>query len=293
MEKAHGWQYVRSKNNGKNAKKPQTGKTPPTPQMSTPGSYIFDAPTPELSDATTCYETSTRRTVESINGPLVATELAEPYANDGMTSFADTFGVYDPAFSWNGHSDHFGARSMTDYSSDSHRPSWDAALTEPPALSSTFENPLDTRDEEPIFGNNFDWSNMDHDVASLNIQLITPATSVHTHSFDAFSRNPSVSHEAISCGQIPTLSPGAQGDAMLYSPYSMNSNDLSADEGFVDFSHDVLKPTHDFSLFDSRNATSSTDIAANENMFQDLSTFNAPSNWSQQLMMGDLLPMEE
>jgi len=80
---------------------------------------------------------------------------------------------------------------------------------------------------------------------------------------------------------------------MLYSPYSMNSHDLSADEGFVDFNHDVIKPTRDFSLFDGGNASSSTSITANENMFQDLSTFNTPANWSQQLMMGDLLPMED
>ncbi|MCJ1388016.1 copper-binding transcription factor [Xylographa bjoerkii] len=294
MEKAHGWQYVRSKNNGKNGKKPQTGKTPPTPQISTPGSYIFDAPTPEFNDPSAYYETSsTNPTTESINESLAATELTGPYANDTMTGFADTFGAFDPAFSWNGQNDHFGAGSMTIYSSNSNRPSWDAALTETPALSSAFENPLNTHDEEPIFGNNFDWSNMNHDVASLNIQLVTPATSVHTHPFDAFSRNPSVSHEAPPCGQISSLSPGAQGDAMLYSPYSMNSHDLSADEGFVDFNHDVIKPTHDFSLFDSGNATSSTNITANENMFQDLSTFTAPANWSQQLMMGDLLPMEE
>ncbi|MCJ1439154.1 copper-binding transcription factor [Xylographa pallens] len=294
MEKAHGWQYVRSKNNGKNGKKPQTGTTPPTPQLSTPGSYIFDAPTPEFNDVPAYYEpSSTHRIADSASGSITTTEPTGPYENDVMTGFADTFGAFDPAFSWNGQNDHFDPGSMADYSSDSHRPSWDTALIETPALPSTFDNPLNMHDEEPIFGNNFDWSNMDHDVASLNIQLITPATSVHTHPFNAFSRNPSVTHEAPPCGQIPSLSPGAQGDAMLYSPYSMNSHDPSADEGFVDFNHDVIKPTRDFSLFDSGNATSSTNITANEDMFQDLSTFNAPANWSQQLMMGDLLPMEE
>ena len=294
MEKAHGWQYVRSKNNGKIGKKPQTGITPPTPQISTPGSYIFDAPTPEFTDVPASYEPAyTHRIADSNTGSITATELAGPYANDEMTGFADTFGAFDPAFSWSGPNDHFGAGSMTDYSGDSHRPSWDAALIEPPILSSTFENPLNTHDEEPIFGNNFDWSNMNHDVASLNIQLVTPATSVHTQPFNAFSRNQSISHEAPPCGQVPSLSPGAQGDAMLYSPYSMNFHDLSADEGFVDFNHDVIKPTRDFSLFGGGNASSSTNITTNENMFQDLSTFNTPANWSQQLIMGDLLPMED
>ncbi|MCJ1287150.1 copper-binding transcription factor [Xylographa opegraphella] len=291
MEKAHGWQYVRSKNNGKNGKKSQNGITPATPQVSTPGSYIFDAATSEFNDVTAYYEPSyTDRDVDTTSGSRIATELAGPYANDGMTGFADTFGAFDPAFSWNGQNDHFGAGNMIDYSTESHRPSWDAALSEPPVLPSTSDN---SHEEEPIFGNNFDWSNMDHDVAPLNVQLITPATSVQTHPFDAFSRNPSISQEAPPCGQIPSLSPGAQGDAMLYSPYSIYSHDLSADEGFVDFNHEVIKPTRDFSLFDSRDACSSTNTTGDEDMFQDLSTFNVPANWSQQLMMSDLLPMEE
>jgi uncharacterized C2H2 Zn-finger protein len=51
MEKAHGWQYVRSKNNGKRGKTPSTvaspSQTPPTPAMSTPiSSLSTDLPSP-------------------------------------------------------------------------------------------------------------------------------------------------------------------------------------------------------------------------------------------------------
>ncbi|MCJ1479706.1 copper-binding transcription factor [Lambiella insularis] len=290
MEKAHGWQYIRSKNNGKTGRRPQTGKTPPTPQMSTPGSYIFDAPTPEFQNDPTFYETSPIRTAaESLSRSMAVSDFPVSYTTNPVTNFNDTFGTFDTPFAWADQNDHVDSANMTDYSTSSHRPSWDAAILEPTALPSSFETSLSPQDEEPIFGSNFDWSNMDHDVTSLNIQLITPATSVHTHPFDAFSRHPSISHEGLPNCQVPSLSPGAKGDTMLYSPYSMQSNDISVDEGFVEFRQDILKPTHDFSLFDSSNAISSMNATGNDGMFQDLSTFNPPSTWS----VGDLLPMEE
>lgn len=294
MEKAHGWQYVRSKNNGKTGTKPQTWKTPPTPQTSTPGSYIFDAPTPEFHDGPAFYETSPIHTAtESLNGSMASSEFLGPYTRDTLTSLNDTFGTFDAPFIWGDQHDHIGSENISDYPASSYSPSWDAAIPEPAPLPSSFEASLNPQDDEPIFGSNFDWSNMDHDVTSLNIQLITPATSVHTHPVGAFSRNPSVSHDGPSGFQVPSFSPGAQGDAMLYSPYSMQSNDLSVDEGFVDLNQDTLKPTQDFPLFDGSHATSNTRATGTEGMFQDLSSFNPPSMWSQQLAMADLLPMEE
>ena len=299
MEKAHGWAYVRSKNNGKKSKTFASGKTPPTPQYSTPGSYIFDAPTPETQEGPTYYQpASTHQVSDSLNGSVVDPELPGPYETE-MTGFT-TFGPIDPSFSWAASSNDFGSGNATEYSNSTHRTPWDAAIANPSAPLSSFESSLNQQEEEPLFGTSFDWSNMDHDLTSLNIQLITPATSVDTRSFDAFSRNASISHEAQAGAHIPSLSPGAQGDAMLYSPYSMQSNDLSADEGFVEFNNDLLKPTHDFSLFDSSNPSLSPNSATNEGMFQDLSTFNACATWSErgtdlvhQLGMGDLMHMEE
>ena len=44
MEKVHGWAFVRSKNNGKSGKKAtKVAKTPSTPHITTPSSYMFDA----------------------------------------------------------------------------------------------------------------------------------------------------------------------------------------------------------------------------------------------------------
>lgn len=297
MEKAHGWQYIRSKNNGKSGKKPQTGKTPPTPQMSTPGSYIFDAPSPTFQEGPIFYGSSAHHPVASD-----PSELTGQYAADHTMGINETFGPFDPNYSWIGSSNEYGSGDVTDYSGGSHRPSWDASMTNPSAPLSTFEASLNPQDEEPIFGDTFDWSNMenvDPDVTSMNIQLFTPATSIDTRPFEAFSRNPSISHEEQARGHIPSLSPGAQGDAMLFTPYSMPSNDLSVDEGFVEY-HDVLKPGRDFLLFDSSNGASSLNSTSNECMFQDLSTVNVPTGWSgrgtelaQHFGMDDMMPMDE
>ncbi|MCJ1246204.1 copper-binding transcription factor [Trapelia coarctata] len=298
MEKAHGWQYIRSKNNGKSGKRPQNGKAPPTPQtpqMSTPGSYIFDAPSPTFQEPPTFYGASTHQAVAS--GP---SELSGQFGSDNTMSINDTFGPFDPNFSWIGPHNEYGSGDMTDYSGSSHRPSWDASMTNPSASLSSFETSLNPQDEEPLFGDTFDWSNMgnvDPDVTSMNIQLYTPATSIDARPYEAFNRNPSISQDDQACGQIPSLSPGAQGDTMLYTPYSMHSNDLSADEGYVEY-HDVLKPGHDFALFDSSNAASSLNSTSNEGMFQDLSTF--PTGWSgrgtdlaQQFGIDDMMRIDE
>jgi len=300
MEKAHGWQYIRSKNNGKLGKKPQTGKTPPTPQtpqMSTPGSYTFDAPSPTFQEAPTFYGASANQPVAS--GP---SELPGQYGTGSTMGYHDTFGPFDPNFSWIGSNNEFGSGELTDYSGSSHRPSWDASMTNQSAPLSSFEPSLNPQDEEPIFGDTFDWSNMgnvDPDMTAMNIQLFTPATSIDAHPFKAYSRNPSISHDEQACGQVPSLSPGALGDAMLYTPYSMHSNDISGDEGYAEYP-EVLKPGHDFPLFDSSNAASSLNSTSNEGMFQDLSTFNVPTGWSgrgtdlaQQFGMDDMMPIDE
>lgn len=44
MEKAHGWQYVRSKTNGPAGKNPQTGGPPPAPQVAVPSPSLEKEP---------------------------------------------------------------------------------------------------------------------------------------------------------------------------------------------------------------------------------------------------------
>ena len=300
MEKAHGWVYVRSKNNGKASKKPQDGKTPPTPQISTPGSYIFDAPTPEFHDGQG-YDGATRHySTDSVVDSAVYPEKSGPFTDDHLTAFDETFEPFDTNYVWPEPNHEPRSGNMNAYANISHPLSWDAADATT-SVPSSFEASLPPNDDEALFGSNFDWSNMDHDVTSMNIQLITPATSVNMRPHDVFPRNPSTSMEEPLNFQNPSFSPGAKGDAMLYSPYSMQDNEMSTDEGYDNFPRNVHKPTHDFSLFDSSNGSSTSYSTADDVMFQDLSSFHgASSAWLgrgtelvQQIDLVDLIPMEE
>ena len=300
MEKAHGWVYVRSKNNGKAIKKPQDGKTPPTPQISTPGSYIFDAPTPEFHDGQGCEGATRHYGTNSIVGSAVYPEKSGPFTDDHITAFDETFEHFDTNYVWPEPNHESGSGNMNAYTNISHPLSWDAAEVTT-SVPSSFEASLPPNDDEALFGSNFDWSNMDHDVTSMNIQLVTPATSVDIRPHDVFHRNPSISMEGPLTNQNISFSPGAKGDAMLYSPYSMQDNEMSTDEGYDDFPRTAHKPTHDFSLFDSSNGSSNSYSTADDVMFQDLSSFHGASTaWSgrgaelvQQIGLVDLMPMEE
>lgn len=302
MEKAHGWQYVRSKNNGKGGKKPQNGKTPPTPQMSTPGSHVFDAPTPDFREAGFSYGSRAAGSCKgSTNNSIVGSDVSATYIATNPGDFSGTLRPFNPEPAWQVSNPGLSTGTVSEYGESSHGPSWESApITSSSAFPSSFEASLHPQDEETIFGTNFDWSNMDHDYTSLNIQLITPATSVEACSFDAFSRNPSMSFDQMMNDQVQSLSPGAQGDAMLYSPYSNRTNDLSADETFGEYPHDVQKPVHDFSLFDDSNPASNLSSVTNEGMFQELANFNMPSAWSgrgtelaQHFGLGELMDVDQ
>ncbi|KAL8630104.1 hypothetical protein Q9189_004177 [Teloschistes chrysophthalmus] len=275
MEKAHGWAYVRSKNNGK-SKKSQTGKTPPSPQTTTP---VFDASSPEYGTASSSHNYGGAYSVPpSVNGS--EDSLSHSALNSPFMNLDERFPPFAAGFNWNGSYDNFAASGPSPYTPSSHRLSFDAgSMTHAPTISSSFENSIAAHDPDPLFTENFDWSNIDttNDFTSLNIQLITPANSAETRPLDAFSRNHSICLDQVPLDQIPSLSPGAQGNVMFYSPYSQNAG--SIDEGYDDFVGDVGKPAGDFNLFDSAHASSSITSTGNQCMFQDLSSL--PSNaWS-------------
>lgn len=298
MEKAHGWAYIRSKNNGKAARKGPSVKTPPTPQIATPGSYIFDASGSEYGEASNSHNTHNGYSVaHSVTGSIAASEESASVSNVETPFIAveDTFGPWDPNFSWNESYHGLPLPGPSDYTPSSHRQSWDAtSMTQTPAILSSFETSLAPNEQDPLLSENFDWSNM-NDFTSYNIQLITPACSVESKPLDAFSRNPSISLDQPSGGQVPSLSPGAHGNLMLYSPYS--NNDAAIDEGYDDF--DTGKPATDFALFDGSHTTSSMSSTGNEQMFQDLDSM-VPTAWSgrgtdlaHQLGINDLMQVDD
>lgn len=278
MEKAHGWAYVRSKNNGKTGRRPKNVKSPPTPQITTPGSYNFEASSPEFGEASSLYNVRDGSSVaHSVNGSVAASEESVPRSTieTPFMALEDTFGPFNANFQWNESYNAFNPPGPSEYTPGSHQESWDAAsLTSDPTVPSSFEASLT---QDPLFSENFDWSNLNSDFTSYNIQLITPASSVENKPLDAFSRHPSISLEQSLNAQVPSLSPGGHGSVMLFSPYS--SNDAGNDEGYDEFVTDAGKPANDFPLFDGSIPTLSVDNTANAHMFQDLASMG-PMNWS-------------
>ena len=251
MEKAHGWNYVRSKNNGKTGRRAAAaaanaaaaaGRTPPTPMTnSSPASGAFTAPTPDFSDNAMVPSPS-----------MGSAALPDDAFMADTLPFADIFGAPGPAVPW--------ADSGVDYSPllppsqliRTNGLAWDA----PPSSGATFDANA-ARDEESLFGTDFNWSrNADATLSGpsplANFQLATPATSVASHPADAFGPPYTAVPYAADPHAAPhsaSLSPGGHGDAMLYSPASAHEDAIAADEGFDDFAP-PRGGGGDFSLYD-------------------------------------------
>ena len=266
MEKAHGWAYIRSKNNGKANRKSiskSSSKSPPTPQA-TPGSNMLELSGSEYGEPESPYaRTHSRATSMTTNS---IPELS-PY----MAMEHNFNAPFDPGYNWEQPNTRLTPASpytpgTTGLSIGSG--SLENAATLPSTSYGTSMEEVDP----PLFNGTFDWSNMDlnGDFTSMNVQLFTPATSIETRPLDQYrnSRNPSISLDQPM--EKSNLSPGAEGSAMLYSP---SEQPFTMDESFEDFTG-MGKPAGDFALFDSEPAQS-----GNLNLFGDMPAFH-PSTWN-------------
>ncbi len=287
MEKAHGWTYVRSKNNGRNPNKAPAKQSPYSPQVNTP-SYSVDAGTPMTRNTSSTYEANDG--AYSVNGSISPSDGVAPYPSNSlfdnsMNGYGGQFGSSRANFDFNDYQGTFVSDDLNEYSptSDFQPHSLDAPstdLTHAPVIPTSSENSL-TPEEPELTLDNVDWSSMNHEFPAYNAQLFTPAHSVDTRGFGNYNRNPSMPAEQPASNQIPSLSPGAQGNVMLYTPHSQN--DLVADEGFEDFISDSGKPTGDFSLFSG--GESSVASTANEGMFPEIAPYGShvpQESWSLQ-----------
>ncbi|KAF2132603.1 hypothetical protein P153DRAFT_373325 [Dothidotthia symphoricarpi CBS 119687] len=237
MEKAHGWEYVRSKSNGR--KKALTHSdcsptTPLTPFLDTPQSLNLTTP-------------------------------ITPFAPSPQLPLVDTFNYYEfgtPAVSLQGFQDDFRRDSVTTdgspftYSSGYSPPeptSFDDAVTP----EDTAINHNDVFNNNCGFGTNF----------ALGFQQPTPALST-TFDFEplAFSTNPTLA------SGLPHLSPLAQPDVTLFSPQMQ----MHVDEGFGDgMEMDMQafsRPVGDFELF---GGAQSNNIALDSNTTNFFPDFNS------------------
>ena len=158
-----------------------------------------------------------------------------------------------------------------------HHFSWEAApMITPPTAAPVIETSAPTEQLPlPLFGDNFDWSNMNVDndyTTSYNVQLVTPASSVQNQPMGMFDPNPTV------CVDEPkSFSPVGQGNVTLLSP-SYSSHDGLCDEGYEEFATEAGKPTHDFSLYGNDASLVDGNGSGSQQLFQDLSPF-VPPTW--------------
>lgn len=245
MEKAHGWTYVRSKNNGKNRDKATATNTTglPTPQTTnirTPSSDGNSMHTPEEDDVDmTAYDGSVYYGNQS--------ELNFPeYSNE-----PDMGGVFAPQQL------HIDYSPMTDLSNPG------SASDHSPYITNTMPGQDHFNDNFSTFTNTGADFNLfeNEDLYNANVQLPTPSHEI----FQSFE----TSGVTYGAEPVPHISPLGHGNTMLYTPTSLRE----VDEGFSeDFAPNNCMG-NDFQLFPTSSNGSTVQSSAPSALFGEL-----PSN---------------
>jgi uncharacterized C2H2 Zn-finger protein len=211
MEKAHGWEYVRSKSNGKKPRSVGAGHspaTPLTPFLGTPQSAALATP-------------------------------MTPFNPSPSMPLMDNFDLYSfgtPSLSVQGFQDGFRRDSMTTNGSHltySSGPS--------PVEMNSFMDAVSP--QEAIVNHNDMFGNCGFD-SNFNTGFQQPTPALSTN-FD-FESLPFTNNSNLSAG-LPQLSPMAQPDVTLFSP-PMHADEGFGDAMDMDT---FSRPTEDFTLFDT------------------------------------------
>lgn len=266
MEKSHGWEYVRSKSNGK-SKFPVT-RIPRASVPSTPGSAFATPPTPMMAPSPS---------VQSLSSGSVSTRGSmPPPVQAGPSTWASPvpppFADFNPDFADHFNFGNFGNSlsstntfPITPTFSDDRRTSsaTDVTLESPMHLPGTsFEDAMTTGEYQfkSALGNNT--------FGAVDWQQLTPASSVFEnsntlsnplHLGNDFTSGNNAANTTIS----PHLSPGAQGDLTLTSGDLYDN--IQMDEGF----DGNFAPTNDFALYGTE------DTVTNEPLFSGFDTFGS------------------
>lgn len=238
MEKAHGWEYVRSKSNGRKkgpTNNDQSPTTPLTPFLGTPQSATLTTPiTPFL---------------QSPQMPMIDTTF-------------DYYGFGTPALSVQGYQDGFRRDSMTTDGSPFTYSSGPSP-TEPTSFDDAVTPEETTINHIDVFNNNGNNCGLGANFTAA-FQQPTPALST---TFD-FEPLPFTANSTMTAG-LPHLSPLGQPDVTLFSPQ------MHMDEGFGEMDMDMdmqtfSRPTEDFTLFDAAPPSTMT-FNNTANFFPDFS----------------------
>ncbi|KAL2352206.1 hypothetical protein BJ546DRAFT_988868 [Cryomyces antarcticus] len=266
MEKAHGWEYVRSKTNGRT--KGSAARTPYTPLVATPASAFASLSTPSTSYAPS---PSAPPGLDTVGGYHVAGSSSHHDCGPGI-NFHD-YNSEEQDFDFNNFgfdsatSGPFGytpAMSTRDYRSGSIATLGTNAvssITNSPAdhTGSSFEEALTPEDSGFNHGVAFDGGNCINFNETM-FQQPTPEQSVgHGRSEQTM---PNTTFGAMN-PFTPHLSPGAQPDITLLSPRLRD--DLQFDEGY----DDSYRPNYDFPLYGGSYNHVGT-VSADASLFPDL-----------------------
>jgi hypothetical protein len=265
MEKAHGWEYVRSKNNGKNRDK-QSNNGLPTPQTTnvrTPSSDGHNIDTPEEDDI----EMGTAWP----QYPVAQNQLDFPEYN-----ITDEVGI-------------FGANHQLqlDFSPTSEMNH--SGSEQSPFMGNGMGQDQFQDNFQDFASNGVDFSLYEHDdLYSANVQLPTPNHEVfqrlivgqYTTSGNPYQNDP-----------LPHISPIGHGNAMLYTPTSLRDVDEGFSDDFVPSKFDTFAsnnpnlPNIDFPLFPS-SAGGNVEASASGTLFGEISSAapNFPGVTAQELL---------
>jgi len=260
MEKAHGWEYVRSKNNGKNRDKASTTNTNnglPTPQTTnirTPSSDGNSVATPEEDfDMTTNYDGSAFYDQNQLEFP--------EYNADGIDVFAPN-------------------QLQLDYSPISDLNQSGSSNGHSPFIANTMAGQGHFQDNFPNFNTNggTDFNLFENDdLYSANVQLPTPSNDIFQCALAPFE----TSGVPFNADPIPHISPVGHGSTMLYTPNSLRE----VDEGFEDFipTNQHLGKAADFQLFPSSTSGTVASSAPSQ-LFGELPQAPFPGVSAQELL---------
>ncbi|KAF2201125.1 zinc finger transcription factor ace1 [Delitschia confertaspora ATCC 74209] len=235
MEKAHGWEYVRSKSNGRR-KAPSTSErsppTPLTPYLGTPRSSLATPMTPFLA---------------SPSVPLIP-------------EFSMGYNFATPAINFQSLQDDYRRESIaTDVSGYTY-----SSGPSPIERPTSFEDAVTPEDITLNHNDVFHCGGFNNNLNTSIFQQPTPAMSTGFQFDDLDISGFSAPHAGNTT--IPHFSPGAQGDVTLLSP------GMQMDEGFEDGMVNYGRPTGDFTLYDN-NPTLPIGINSTDNFFPELSQF--------------------
>ncbi|TDZ74348.1 Zinc finger transcription factor ace1 [Colletotrichum trifolii] len=237
MEKAHGWQYVRTKTNGKKESSKAGSVVHATPQLN-------HMPTPSTSSAPTPPPPMDHTLPFNFNDPPLPMHPIGPIGGD----FGHIDGVEFPSYIsdeeleqvFNGQPGQPTFEPHLELSmspSDSHTPSSDMSYEQ-----YNFQEGVDFTVQEDIYGARAQLPTPDRAIFADKMNMHFPIYQPHV---------PLCQPQIAPAQPLTHISPIGQGNAMLYTPNSL----AEVDEGFEDTFHGNDFCGNDFQLFPSNNAT--------------------------------------